>query len=162
MLVHFSQIVIEEHFIVSSFFFPKDQLFSYESSKITLSSSSFLQSSLLHIFTQGEWQCFIIMSMKFLALVERYAKIEDTGYLWEMNRPSAFVAYHHYLPPVVLSVRCLTFGKNNVCWGFVVCVLHYLEEGSFYAYFLQSFYHKWVLNFVKSFLWIYWGDCVML
>ena len=129
---------------------------------ITLSSSSFLQSSLLHIFTQGEWQCFIIMSMKFLALVERYAKIEDTGYLWEMNRPSAFVAYHHYLPPVVLSVRCLTFGKNNVCWGFVVCVLHYLEEGSFYAYFLQSFYHKWVLNFVKSFLWIYWGDCYAL
>ena len=25
-----------------------------------------------------------------------------------------------------------------------------------YAYFLESFYHKWVLNFVKSFLCIYW------
>ena len=29
---------------------------------------------------------------------------------------------------------------------------------SFYAYFLESFYHKWMLNFVKSFLCIYWDD----
>ena len=161
MLVHFSQILIEENFTVSSFFSPKDQLFSYESSMITLSSSSFLQSSLLYIFTQGEWQHFIIMSIKFLALVERYAKIEDTEYLWEINRSPAFVTYH-YLPPVVLYVGCLMFGKNNVCCGFVVYGLHYVEKGSFYSYLLESFYRKWILNFVKNFLWIYWDGCAML
>ena len=104
---------------------------------------------------------FIIMSIKFLALVERYAKIEDTEYLWEINRSPAFVTYH-YLPPVVLYVGCLMFGKNNVCCGFVVYGLHYVEKGSFYSYLLESFYRKWILNFVKSFLWIYWDGCAML
>ena len=27
-----------------------------------------------------------------------------------------------------------------------------------YAYFLESFYHKWVLNFVKSFFCTCWND----
>ena len=31
----------------------------------------------------------------------------------------------------------------------------------FYAHFLESFYHNWVLNFVKSFLCIYWEDCMV-
>lgn len=117
---------------------------------ITLSSSSFLQSSLLYIFTQGEWH-FIIMSMKFLALVEI---CKDWGHwiLVRINRSSTFVAYHLYLSPVVLYVRCLMFGKNNVCCGFVVYGLLYVEESSFYAYLLESCYHKWILNFVKSFL----------
>jgi len=29
-----------------------------------------------------------------------------------------------------------------------------------YAHFLESFYHKWVLNFVESFPCIYWDDHV--
>ena len=29
--------------------------------------------------------------------------------------------------------------------------LYYVEESSLCAYFLQAFYHKWVLNFVKAF-----------
>jgi len=29
---------------------------------------------------------------------------------------------------------------------------------SFYSCFLESFYHKWMLNFVKGFLCIYWGN----
>ena len=36
--------------------------------------------------------------------------------------------------------------------------LYYVEVPSFYAHFLKSFNHKWVLNFVKGFLCIYWGD----
>ena len=36
----------------------------------------------------------------------------------------------------------------------MVCV----EVGSFYANFWKSFYHKWVLNFVKSFFCIDWDD----
>ena len=34
----------------------------------------------------------------------------------------------------------------------------YVELSSLYAYFLESFYHKWVLNFVESFLCIYSED----
>ena len=41
--------------------------------------------------------------------------------------------------------------KNDVCCGFVVYGLYYVEVSSLYAHFLESFYHKWVLNFVKSF-----------
>ena len=32
------------------------------------------------------------------------------------------------------------------------------EVGSLYAHFLESFYHKWVLNFVRIFFCIYWND----
>ena len=41
-----------------------------------------------------------------------------------------------------------------------VCLygLYYAEIGSLYAHFLESFYHKWVLNFVRSFCCIYWDD----
>ena len=35
---------------------------------------------------------------------------------------------------------------------------YYDEVCSFYACFLESFYHKWMLNFVKGFLCIYWDD----
>ena len=45
--------------------------------------------------------------------------------------------------------------EGDVCCGFVVCDLYYVEVGSLYAHFLESFYHKWVLNFVKSFFCIY-------
>ena len=33
--------------------------------------------------------------------------------------------------------------------------LYYVEESALYAYFLQGFFHKWVLNFVESCLCIY-------
>ena len=48
--------------------------------------------------------------------------------------------------------------ENNVCCGFVIYGLSYAEVCSLYSYFLESFYHKWVLDFVKSFLCIYWDD----
>ena len=35
------------------------------------------------------------------------------------------------------------------------CMAFYIEVYSFYAYFLESFYHTWVINFVKGFLCIY-------
>ena len=38
---------------------------------------------------------------------------------------------------------------------FIIYGFYYVEVSSFYACFLESFYHKWVLNFVKSFLCIY-------
>ena len=33
---------------------------------------------------------------------------------------------------------------------------YYVEVCSFYACFLEGFYHKWVLNFVKGFLCIFY------
>ena len=40
---------------------------------------------------------------------------------------------------------------NDVGCGLVTYGLYYADAGSLYAYFLERFYHKWVLNFVESF-----------
>ena len=45
--------------------------------------------------------------------------------------------------------------ENNVCCRFIIYGFHYVEVCSFYACFVESFYHKWVSNFVKNFLCIY-------
>ena len=39
-----------------------------------------------------------------------------------------------------------------VCCGFVIYSFSYVEVCSFYSCFLESFYHKWMVNFVKGFL----------
>ena len=54
-----------------------------------------------------------------------------------------------------LSGNSLFFTIEYVCCGFVIYGLYYVEVVSLYAHFLESFYHKWVLNFVKSFFFIY-------
>ena len=41
--------------------------------------------------------------------------------------------------------------EDNVCCRLIMYGLYYVEAGSFYAHFLKSFNHKWVLNFVKDF-----------
>ena len=51
-----------------------------------------------------------------------------------------------------LSGNALFFTiENNVCCRLVIYGHYYVEVGSFYAHFLKSFHHKWVLNFVKAF-----------
>ena len=42
--------------------------------------------------------------------------------------------------------------ENDICCGFVIYGLYYVEVRSLYAHFLERFYHKWVLNFVKTLL----------
>ena len=42
-----------------------------------------------------------------------------------------------------------------VCWGFIIYGFYYVEVCSFYSCFLEGFYHKSILNFVKGFLCIY-------
>ena len=44
------------------------------------------------------------------------------------------------------------FAVDNVCCAFVIYSFYYVEVCSFYSCFLESFYHKWMLNFVKGFL----------
>ena len=41
--------------------------------------------------------------------------------------------------------------EDDVGCGFVTYGLYYVEVSSLYAYFLEGFYHTWVLNFVESF-----------
>ena len=55
----------------------------------------------------------------------------------------------------ILSVFHL---EKNVCCRLIIYGLYYVDIGSFYAHFLKSFNHKWVLNFVKGILCIYWDD----
>ena len=54
-----------------------------------------------------------------------------------------------------LRGKCFQFFtiENNVCCRLIIYGLYYVEVGSFH--FLKSFIHKWVLNFVKGFFWIY-------
>ena len=52
-------------------------------------------------------------------------------------------------------------------WGwcmlwFIIDGFYFVEICSFYACFLESFNHKWVLNFVKGFLCIYWNNHMVL
>ena len=45
--------------------------------------------------------------------------------------------------------------EDNVCCGFITYSFYHVEVCSFYSCFLEGFYHKWMLNFVKGFLCIY-------
>ena len=47
-----------------------------------------------------------------------------------------------------------TIEDNVYCW-FLTYSLYYVEVCSFYSCFLEGFYHKWMLNFVKGFLCIF-------
>ena len=46
--------------------------------------------------------------------------------------------------------QLFTTEYDAIC-RFVIYGLYYVEVCSLYAHFLESFYHKWVLNFVKRF-----------
>ena len=45
--------------------------------------------------------------------------------------------------------QCFTI-DSDVHLGFIICVFYYVALGSIYAHFLEHFYQKWVLDFVKS------------
>ena len=52
--------------------------------------------------------------------------------------------------------------EYDVSCGFVINGLYYVEICSHYTHFDESFYHKRVLHFIKSFLCIYWDDRMVL
>ena len=55
-------------------------------------------------------------------------------------------------------LSCFFTIENDISCVFVIWYrLYYVGVGSLYASFLQSFYHRWVLNLVESFLCVYWG-----
>ena len=69
-------------------------------------------------------------------------------------------------PCLVPDVRGNAFSfsplKKNIFCRFIIYGLYYIEVGSFYAHFLKTFSHKWVPNFVKGFLCIYWDYHMVL
>ena len=52
--------------------------------------------------------------------------------------------------------------EYDVSSGFVIYGFYFVEVGSLYTYFLESCFfflnHKWMVNFIKSFFWIYEDD----
>ena len=67
-------------------------------------------------------------------------------------------------PCLVLDLKkcfqLFTFEYDVNC-RFAICGLYYVEVYSLYIHFLGSFYNKWVLNFLKSFICIYWDDYIV-
>ena len=47
-----------------------------------------------------------------------------------------------------------------ICCGFVKNGFYYIKVCSLYTHFGKSFYHEWMLDFVKGFLCIYWNGHV--
>ena len=45
--------------------------------------------------------------------------------------------------------------EDNVCCGFTTYTFYYVEVCSFYSSFLEAFCHKWILNLIKGFFYIY-------
>ena len=64
---------------------------------------------------------------------------------------------------IILNGKCFQFFtiEENVCCEFIIYGFYYVKICSFYAHFLEGFYHKWVLNFVKVFLCIYWDNLMV-
>ena len=48
--------------------------------------------------------------------------------------------------------------ERKKAYKFVIYSFYYVEVCSFYSCFLESFNHKWMLNFVKGFFCIYWDN----
>ena len=63
-------------------------------------------------------------------------------------------------PCLIPDFRVNTFSfftiEDNICCGFIIYAFYYVEVYSSCTYFLKSLYYKWVLSFVKGFLYFYW------
>ena len=56
----------------------------------------------------------------------------------------------------------LPFHYWVLCWGWVCCkYCYYFEIYSLCTHFYESFYHEWMLNFVRFFFCLYWNDHVV-
>ena len=56
---------------------------------------------------------------------------------------------------LILAEMLSVFHIENVSCGFAIYGFYYIEVVPLYAHSLESFYQEWMLNFVKSFFFIY-------
>ena len=60
----------------------------------------------------------------------------------------------------LILCKCFQFFTidNDVSYRFFIYGFYYVEVSSLSTYSPETFYHKWVLNFVKNLFCIYWDD----
>ena len=76
--------------------------------------------------------------------------------VWEIHRHPPLRAVWEDL-----SMTEITFHHYDVaCWS-VMNSLYYVEICFLHTHLDESFYHKWMLNFVKCFFCVYWDDHVI-
>ena len=63
--------------------------------------------------------------------------------------------------PILEAKLQLFIFKYDVGCGFVLYGLYYVEVLVLYTHFVESFYHEWMLNFIKCFFSIYGDDHVV-
>ena len=69
--------------------------------------------------------------------------------------------YSYLVPDIRGNAFTFFIMEYNVSCGLAMYGLYCVEVGSCYAHFLESLYHKWLLNFVKSTFCIYWDDLMI-
>ena len=56
--------------------------------------------------------------------------------------------------------NAFNFSPLRTMFAVGLSYFYYVDVCSFYSCFLEVFYHKWILNFIKGFLCIYWDNHV--
>ena len=65
------------------------------------------------------------------------------------------------LPDLRRNDEVLFTIEYDVSCGLFISGLYYVEVCFLYTQFVENFYRKWILNFVKSFLCIYWDEHII-
>ena len=90
--------------------------------------------------------CFIFKSLNHFEFI----------FVYGIRECSSFILLHVkgcpiFPAPLRETVFSPLYALADFCHRLTIGVWVYVEVCSFYAHFLERFYHKWVLNFAKSF-----------
>ena len=98
-------------------------------------------------FTSFHCGCLLFLLVWFLCLV---LSVLSWARVVKMDIPALFLILREMVSfsPIGGDVDCVT----------VIHVLYYVEVCYLYSYFAESFCHKWVVDFIKCFVCIYWFD----
>ena len=108
----------------------------------------FLHIGLCHLQTSNFPSSFPIL-MPFISFSCLLALASTSSTMLNRNGESGDLRFLFF--PIDYDVSCGVFINGLYC----------IEVSSFRTYFVVSFYHEWMLNFVKCFSCIYWDDHVV-